>query len=196
LTVTLLLATLLAACQPVSNAAPPAASTPAAQAASAASTAFDGAPIERDANGERKRYSVVAYGYNYTDGYIDSFEVDGAGGGNLAVSTSTSPGGGHTCCARISSGTPPTRPIVILWTRDRKRWCELTVYLTAPVPIEPRYLEVHFYQDGHVEVAATQEASAPRLKLDRASYARRHETGNVNNDEKFARCRDGYRKQL
>jgi Protein of unknown function (DUF3304) len=192
----LLLATLLAACQPVSNAAPPAASTPAAQAASAASTAFDGAPIEREANGERKRYSVVAYGYNYTDGYIDSFEVDGAGGGNLAVSTSTSPGGGHTCCARISSGTPPTRPIVILWTRDRKRWCELTVYLTAPVPIEPRYLEVHFYQDGHVEVAATQEASAPRLKLDRASYARRHETGNVNNDEKFARCRDGYRKEL
>ena len=191
----LLLATLLAACQPASTAAPSAASSPAAQPARAASTAFDVAPIERDSNGERKRYSVVAYGYNYTDGYIDSFEVNGAGGGNLAVSTPTSPGGGHTCCAGLSSGTPPTRPFVILWTRDRKRWCELTAYLTAPVPIEPRYLEVHFYQDGHVELAATQEASAPRLKLDRASYARRNETGNVNNDEKFARCRDDYRKQ-
>jgi hypothetical protein len=191
----LALATLLAACQPISNAALPAASARASQAASAASTAFDGAPIDREANGERKRYSVIPFGYNYTDGYIDSFEVDGAGGGNLEVSIPAAGGGKSACCARISSGTPPTRPIGILWTRDRKRWCELTVYLTAPVPIEPRYLEVHFYQDGHVEIAATQKASAPRLKLDRASYARRHETGNVNNDEKFARCRDGYRKQ-
>jgi Protein of unknown function (DUF3304) len=190
--------TFLAACQPVSNAAPGAAATAAASAAepapvqvpSAVAAAFEGAPIERDADGERRRYSVVAYGYNYTDGYIDSFEVNGAGGGNLAVSTPTSPGGGHTCCVGLSSGTPPTRPFVILWTRDRKRWCELTVYLTSPVPIEPRYLEVHFYQDGHIELAATQKASPPRLKLERFSADDRHQAGNINNDEKFARCRD------
>ena len=187
----------LVACQPVSNAASNAAqsATPDAppNAAAAASSPFDTTTVELDADGSRKRYSVVAYGYNYTDTYIDSFEVDGAGGGNLAVSTPDSPGGGHTCCARVSSGTPPTKGFTIVWTRDRKRWCELTAYLTEPVPIEPRYLEVHFYPDGHIELAATQEASPPRLQLDRASYARRHETGNVNNDEKFARCRNGRR---
>jgi hypothetical protein len=192
----------LAACQPVSFAAPnspdaaaskPAATTAPPNARTAAAAAFAKAPIELEADGSRKRYSVVAYGYNYTDTYIDSFEVDGAGGGNLEVSIPTAGGGGHTCCARVSSGTPPTSPFVILWTRDRKRWCELTAYLTQPVPIEPRYLEVHFYPDGHVELAATQEASPPRLQLERASYARRHETGNVDNDAKFARCRNGRR---
>jgi Protein of unknown function (DUF3304) len=195
-------ASLLAACQPVSIAAPnspeagaskPAATTAPPSVSTATAAAFANVPIELEADGSRKRYSVVAYGYNYTDTYIDSFEVDGAGGGNLVVSTATSPGGGHTCCARVSSGTPPTRPFVILWTRDRKRWCELTAYLTQPVPIEPRYLEVHFYPDGHVELAATQEASPPRLKLDRFSRGERNETGNVDNDEKFARCRNGRR---
>ena len=150
-------------------------------------------PMERDARGRLKSYSVAAYGYNYTDFYIDSFEVDGAGGGNLAVSTPTSPGGGHTCCASVTSGLPLGTLFKIKWTRDRKRWCEQEVPLTKPIPPEPRYLEVHFYQDGKIEIEATQRASPPRLKLESASYARRHETGNTNNDEKYSRCKDGYR---
>lgn len=149
-------------------------------------------PMELDGRGRPKSYSVVAYGYNYTDLYIDSFEVDGAGGGNLAVSTPDSPGGGHTCCASVTSGLPLGTPFTIKWTRDRKRWCEQEVLLTKPIPIEPRYLEVHFYPDGKIDIEATQRASPPRLKLDRASYARRHETNNVNNDEKYSRCHDGY----
>ncbi|MBC7993450.1 MAG: hypothetical protein H7Z15_09445, partial [Rhizobacter sp.] len=61
----------------------------------ASAPAVPDVPVERDSKGLPKSYSVVAYGYNYTDTYIDSFEVDGAGGGNLEVSTPTAPGGGH-----------------------------------------------------------------------------------------------------
>jgi hypothetical protein len=139
-----------------------------------------------------RSYSVVNYGYNYTDTYIDSFEVDGAGGGNLAVSTPTSPGGGHTCCSTLVSGLPEGTEFVIKWSRNGERWCQQTVKLTKPIPKEPRYIEVHFYPDGKIEIEATREASPPRLKLERFSRGRRHETGNVNNDEKYSRCQDGY----
>ena len=178
---------MLAACQPHGGAIA-AAPLPASRAAPAPTM-----PTEREPDGMPKRYSVVPYGYNYTDNYIDSFEVDGAGGGNLEVSIPTAGGGKHTCCMTLVSGLPLGTPFVNKWTRDRTRWCEQTVQLTGPVPVEPRYFEVHFYPDGHIEVEATQRASEPRLKLDRASYARRHETGNINNDEKFARCKDGRR---
>ena len=134
----------------------------------------------------------MAYGYNYTDRYIDSFEVDGSGGGNLEVSIPTAGGGKNTCCTTLVSGLPLGTEFTIEWTRDREVWCEQTVKLTRPVPLDPHYLEVHFYQDGHIEIEATQQASAPRLKLDRVSYARRHETGNIDNDGKFGKCRRGY----
>lgn len=141
-----------------------------------------------------RRYSVVNYGYNYTDLYIDSFEVDGAGGGNLEVSIPTAGGGGHTCCSTLVSGLPEGTKFVIKWTRNiyDKRWCEQIVKLAKPIPKNPRYLEVHFYLDGRIEIEASHEASPPRLKLERYSSGRRHETGNVNNDEKLSRCKDGY----
>jgi hypothetical protein len=164
------------------------AAAPAMSAASAPDITF-----ERDAKGFPITYSVVAYGYNYTDLYIDSFEVDGAGGGNLAVSTSDSGGGGHSCCARLTSGIPLGTTFTIKWTRDRERWCEMDVPLTKPVPKEPRYLEVHFYPDGKVEIEATQKASKPRLALARFGRGERKATGNVNNDDKYARCKSGYR---
>jgi Protein of unknown function (DUF3304) len=180
-------ALLLAACQPAEQIAR-AATAPTAQATSAPVVL-----IEREPDGMPKRYSVVPYGYNYTDTYIDSFEVDGAGGGNLEVSIPTAGGGKHTCCMTLVSGLPLGTEFKIKWTRDRTRWCEQTVRLTKPVPVEPRYFEVHFYADGHIEVEATQQASEPRLKLDRFSRGERHETDNINNDEKFARCKDGRR---
>ena len=179
----------LTACQP---AATKFSAVPASQAGTMASDIA--LPREYESDGMTpKRYSVVAYGYNYTDSYIDSFEVDGGGGGNLAVSTATTPGGGHTCCALLVSGLPLGTEFTIKWTRDRERWCEQTVKLTKPVPLDPHYLEVHFYLDGHIEIEATQQASSPRLKLERYSRGERHEAGNVNNDEKFARCKSGYR---
>ena len=162
-------------------------------AALVAASCHPSRPSSESTAGDMSRgYSVVAYGYNYTDTYIDSFEVDGAGGGNLAVSTPTAPGGGHTCCTTLFSGLPLGTEFTIKWTRDRKRWCEQTVLLTKPIPVEPRYLEVHFYQDGHIEIEATQQASPPRLKLERASYARRHQSNNTNKDEKLSRCKDAY----
>jgi Protein of unknown function (DUF3304) len=164
----------------------------AAPATPAASSPWDVQEYEKDGATPR-RYSVVPYGYNYTDLYIDSFEVDGAGGGNLAVSTPTSPGGGSTCCTTLVSGLPEGTEFVIKWTRDRQRWCSQTVKLTKPIPKETRYLEVHFYPDGKIEIEASKQSSPPRLKLERFSRGERKETGNVNNDEKFSRCKDGYR---
>ena len=158
-------AVMSAGCQPTS---PPA--RPAPPAAKAASSAWDVQEYEKDGITPR-RYSVVPYGYNYTDGYIDSFEVDGAGGGNLAVSTSTSPGGGSVCCTTLVSGLPRGTEFVIKWSRDGEVLCEQIVKLERPIPPDPHYLEVHFYQDGHIELEATHQASPPRLKLDRASYA-------------------------
>jgi Protein of unknown function (DUF3304) len=162
----------------------------AAEIAAAKASLF--ATQEFEKNGNPMRYSAVPYGYNYTDLYIDSFEVDGAGGGNLAVSTPTSPGGGSTCCTTLVSGLPKGTEFVIKWTRTRKRWCQQTVKLNDPVPPGARYLEVHFYQDGHIEVFPSREPSPPRLKLERFDRGQRHETSNVNNDGKFSRCKDGY----
>jgi hypothetical protein len=191
--VPLMLAALVAtsACSPGTPKRDPRAEQRAMQAAATASSPWAAQEFEADGI-TPKRYSVVAYGYNYTDLYIDSFEVDGAGGGNLEVSIPTAGGGKHTCCATLVSGLPEGTPFVIKWTRDRKRWCEQTVRLTRPIPREPKYLEVHFYPDGSIQVEASERASAPRLKLERFSYARRHETANANNDEKSSRCKDGY----
>ena len=179
----------VAACQPVATM--PSSVTVSQTTAAVSETAL---PKEYESDGiTPKRYSVVAYGYNYTDLYIDSFEVDGAGGGNLEVSIPTAGGGKHTCCTTLVSGLPLGTEFTIKWTRDRERWCEQTVKLTQPIPLDPHYLEVHFYPDGHIEIEATQRASPPRLKLERYSRGERRETGNVNNDEKFARCKGGYR---
>ena len=189
LVIALATATAIAACGPAPQRQ--GAANTKASAAVAASSPW--AVQEYEKGGRPRRYSVVAYGYNYTDMYIDSFEVDGAGGGNLEVSIPTAGGGKHTCCTTLVSGLPEGTEFVIKWSRDGERWCTQTALLTKPIPKEPRYLEVHFYPDGKIEIEATQQASPPRLKLERFNDARRRETGNVNNDEKFSRCKDGYR---
>jgi len=187
---------MLTGCQPPTLAVDPVPATTTPRPAEVIATVEPAAPLEYESDGVTpKRYSVTAYGYNYTDLYIDSFEVDGTGGGNLAVSTPTAAGGGAVCCVTLVSGLPVGTEFTIKWTRDRRRWCEKRVRLSAPVPHSPRHLEVHFFQDGHIEVAATRVASEPRLKLDRFSYARRSESQNVNNDEMMGRCRDGYPQQ-
>jgi Protein of unknown function (DUF3304) len=175
----------VSACHPAAPNLQPA--TTAAQASASAASA------DLDLKGTPRSYSVIAYGYNYTDLYIDSFEIDGSGGGNLSVSTPDSPGGKHTCCAIVTPGLPPGTTFNIKWTRDRKRWCQQDVPLYKPVPKDPRYFEVHFYPNGKIEIEVTQEASTPRLKLERVDYVSRKETNNMNNDEKFSRCKNDYR---
>lgn len=190
------LAMIVAGCQPPAKSEIDAARDPVRSAVSSVAAqdanSTEAIPKELDSDGFPQRYSVVPYGYNYTDTYISNFEVNGAGGGNLEVSIPTAGGGKSACCMTLVSGLPLGHEFVVKWTRDRKRVCEQTVKLTKPIPFDPHYFEVHFYQDGHIEVEATQSSSSPRLKLDRFGRGQRHETDNVNNDEKYSRCRDGY----
>lgn len=154
-------------------------------------TSCDKMLANETATDNSKPEMVTIYGYNYTDSYIDSFSVNGQGGGNLEVSIPTAGGGKSTCCVSVRPNQQFLSPVKIRWTRDRQTWCELGVTLTKPAPTKPGYFEVHFYEDGHIEAAVTEDASDPRMKLERFSRIQRHETGNVNNDSKFARCTNG-----
>ena len=131
---------------------------------------------------EPRNHTLTIVGYNYTDRYIDSFDAAGQGGGNLFLSGPSSGGGGGTCCIGFWSATPLPKKIKVDWTAS---YCKLTVkgshgetfvetapfwrtadaYIHGPIPDNPGYLEVHFYKDGHVEVAVTTRPSPPRLQL-------------------------------
>jgi hypothetical protein len=140
-------------------------------------------------------HDLTLYGYNYTDTEIGSFEVNGQGGGNVEVSIPEAGGGKSVCCITVVSPLQQAMPVKIKWTRDSETWCEQFVELKPPLPTNPKYLEVHFYPDGHLEVAVTEVASTPRLVLQRTSRAGRHakESANLNHDSKYARCEIGYR---
>jgi hypothetical protein len=140
-------------------------------------------------------HNLTIYGYNYTDTEIGSFEVNGQGGGNLQTSIPTAGGGSNVCCITVHAPMLQPRVVKIKWTRDSETWCEQEVTFKPPLPAKPKYFEVHFYRDGHIEVAATEIDSPPRLKLEAASRGSRYEDEkqNVNNDAKFARCKRGYR---
>ncbi|MBU6487040.1 MAG: DUF3304 domain-containing protein [Burkholderiales bacterium] len=126
-------------------------------------------------------------GHNYTNRYIDSFtvaeeEAKGAWGGNVFLSYPTSGGGGGTCYVMLE---PKARKLVQLridWTLDRvddvtghaiapqiKKQTWVTV--NPPFPTDPKNFEVHFYRDGHVEVALTHWLSPPRISLPEARWA-------------------------
>ena len=133
---------------------------------------------------------LLIQGYNYTDDYIDSFTVNGPGGGNLFVSGPQSGGGGSVCCFSYQPGEPLPIRLKVKWTATyclysetspygrtsehrRGVWKEIEALITTPPTGKPRALEVHFYNDGHVEAAITEGDSPPRLKLPRnANYDR------------------------
>ena len=129
--------------------------------------------------------SLTLHGYNYTDYYIDSFEVNGQGGGNLYVSTPDAGGGKSVCCVSWWPGTKLLMKVKIRWVADycmyeernsvgevsdwtHSIWKEAEVMLTEPPPPKPENFEVHFYRDGKIEVAITDNYSPPRLKLEAA----------------------------
>jgi hypothetical protein len=143
---------------------------------------------------EPRNYNLTIHSYNYTDTGIGSFEVNGAGGGNVEVSTLTAGGGKSTCCATVYGAIYQTDPFTIKWSRDGDIWCEAKVMLEPRIPPDPVNFEVHFYRDGHIELAATDDYSEPRLKLDRLHANSRHKDKrmNVDNDNQFARCKLGY----
>ena len=129
--------------------------------------------------------SLLIQGYNYTDDYINSFTVDGQGGGNLYVSGLTSGGGKSVCCASFSPGTPLPIKLKVRWVGAYCMWQEpnpypfgqrfyskrLSLWKEAEALAvdlsqgKPRALEVHIFPDGHVEAAITQGYSRPRLVL-------------------------------
>ena len=130
------------------------------------------------------RVSLTLTGYNYTERYIDQFSVNGNGGGNLFVSGPTSGGGGSACCVNYIAGVKKWK-FPVRWQtggctyntskyedgRERSElyhsYKELEVQIDPKVSDRPAYLEVHFYPDGHVEAAVTENSSPPRLQLNK-----------------------------
>jgi hypothetical protein len=126
---------------------------------------------------------LLIQGYNYTDQYINSFTVNGQGGGNVFVSTPTSGGGGSACCFDVLASSLPV-VLTIRWSAaycmahkdnplsfgprqvlERKTfWKEAQITL-KDIQWPARALEVHFYKDGHIEAAITPGYSPPRLQL-------------------------------
>jgi hypothetical protein len=141
---------------------------------------------EKDGTIARKSYaepvSLAIEGYNYTNRHIDTFTVDGQGGGNLYVSSPTSGGGGTVCCISYRPGTT-VNTVTVRWQSgacyyhvrsstsddvyDRYHlfYKEQEVTVSDEIPLEAKYMEIHFYPDGSVKAAVTDHASPPRFSL-------------------------------
>ena len=134
--------------------------------------------------------SLLIQGYNYTDDVIDSFTVNGQGGGRLYVSGPSSGGGGSVCCVSYRLGTPLPIKLKVRWMGGyclefetskygRKNvyrkglWREAEALAVDMSDGKPKALEVHIFPDGHVEAAITQGYSDPRMIFSRTdSYER------------------------
>lgn len=124
-------------------------------------------------------------GYNYTNRHIGSFSVNGAGGGNIFVSTPTSGGGGSTCCVLYRPGTR-VRKVMVEWQTGGCYFHEKSevsgdvfdtlhsfsfrreVEVEPVVTTDPKVMEIHFYPDGSIKAAVTGGSQLPRLRLDGA----------------------------
>ncbi|WP_374317207.1 DUF3304 domain-containing protein [Aquabacterium sp.] len=128
--------------------------------------------------------ALLIQGYNYTDDVIDSFTVNGQGGGRLYVSGPDSGGGGSVCCVSYRPGTPLPIKLRVRWmggycmefetsefgrTNSYRKglWREADAFAVDLSNGKPRALEVHIFPDGHVEAAITEGYSKPRLVLSR-----------------------------
>jgi len=120
-------------------------------------------------------------GYNYTDRAVAEFSVNGAGGSNVELSTSTDGGGKMSCCVVLGRNAKTPFWVDVEYQMDalvsystRKEiepagpYVKARVKVDGPIPPDPAYLEIHFYQD-HVEAAISGQdgPSPPRLKLNR-----------------------------
>jgi hypothetical protein len=129
------------------------------------------------------RNSLAIIGYNYTNRGIDSFSINGQGGGNIRVSSPTSGGGGTVCCALYTPGST-VKMVRIRWQSGACVFKEQSIfskqmfdtlhlfYKEQEAPLEvlattnASYMEVHFYPDGSIKAAVTAAMSPPRLFLD------------------------------
>ena len=141
-----------------------------------------------------KPVGLAINGFNYTDLVIELFSVSGQSGGNIAVSSPTSGGGGTMCCVTWRPGTKLPTPIRVEWMRyvnNKQRWCKKTVMLAEPVPANPKAIGVHFMPDGDIQIELSEDYPEVKLKLTSFNHGRRKEGGNVIHDEQTASCSDG-----
>lgn len=134
---------------------------------------------------KKSRYNLAIGGYNYTDHYIDSFSINGTGGGNIYVSSPTSGGGGGVCCSvyypRVKNQTVRVRwqsggckYFAGLGADGNDIWLVHTSFKEADAPVvdlstgEPQNMEVHIYPNDKVEAYVTSEISLPRVKLEKS----------------------------
>ena len=128
---------------------------------------------------DKKTRLLGIVGYNYTDRYIDSFEVGGQGGGNVFLSDHESGGGSTYCCIGFNPSTPLPVKMKVRWTwgavEDENRkvtkpqeTAEVTAEIRGPVPDDPHVLEVHFMPNGTVQLRITYDNSPPLLIIDRS----------------------------
>jgi hypothetical protein len=133
----------------------------------------------------KERYFLLGLvGYNYTDRHISSYTVNGAGGGDIMLSSSTGGGSGISCCVRLAKKTSTPFRVKVRWQYDgciylikddrtgKADKVRHYYYKEAEVDVQradsgtPGYIETHFYPDGTVQVATTDYFSEPRLALD------------------------------
>jgi hypothetical protein len=140
-------------------------------------------------------------GYNYTDRHISDYSVNGAGGFDVMLSSPTSGGSGITCCVRLRRNSVVPSRVKVRWQYDGCIYImknDLTgatdkvrhyYYKEAEVDVRradsgaPEYIETHFYQDGSVQVLATDDISRPLLNLDETRVDK-SSFPNCKNDEK------------
>lgn len=148
-----------------------------AQAPGTSSTPFKAAPLGEPVG-------LLIQGYNYTDDYIDSFTVNGQGGGNVFVSSPSSGGGKSVCCVSYTPGSLLPMKVKVRWvtsyctyeetspygrvnTELRDIWREAEALVDDRSDGHPYALEIHIYPDHHVEGSVTRGHSRPRLVLPR-----------------------------
>lgn len=114
-----------------------------------------------------KTVKVDIVGYNYTDKYIESFRVNGYGGGDIHVSTPTDGGGGMYCCFYYIEGIGFPYEVEVKWANSASSgtWKTAKAFISQPKATNPKILEVHIYPDDHIDVQLTDWPSLPRPKF-------------------------------
>ena len=106
-------------------------------------------------------------GYNYTDKNIERFTVNGYPGGSISLSSPTSGGGDGHCCFPFLPNVHYPFEVEVEWGSSDRDGPKQKKKLLIPKPnvLNPKFLEVHFYQDGRIEGEITEIDSPPRLNL-------------------------------
>lgn len=157
-------------------------------ALSACDVAYKPPPVRTDVAREALQSTQIELAiksYNYTAKYIDSFNVGPVGGGNVHLSSETGGGGGIVCCFSFQRDAGP-KTVKVEWMDDLCKYnvkalsngetnfdihSELrssSVEVATLIPVDPQYLEIHFYPDGTVQAAITEAISPPRIILSKS----------------------------